>query len=167
MACPKSPTASRVPGAQGCAEGADEGCPFSCLLLFGHAKRSKSGRPKDGPKALALGSCSNTGQRNEEREPRCAGVGSRSDLRRLGDAAVRQAPKRKRPRATGTKTATQRIAGRSGRTWEWPWMAMLWERGRTDRKLLILLWLQVAQGNVPNSQSRVVQALDQDPTYAG
>ena len=28
--------------------------PFSCLLLFGHAKRSRSGSPKGWPKALAL-----------------------------------------------------------------------------------------------------------------
>jgi hypothetical protein len=49
---PKTPTDSRAPGAQGCAEGADEGWPFSWLLLFGHAKRSDSGGPKDRPKAL-------------------------------------------------------------------------------------------------------------------
>src|SRR5690606_33839953 len=54
MACPKTPSASRVPFAHGCAKGADEGWPFSCLLLFGHAKRSRSGRPKGGSKAPAL-----------------------------------------------------------------------------------------------------------------
>jgi hypothetical protein len=45
-ACPKTPTDSREPFAHGCAKGADEGWPFSCLLLFGHAKRSRSGSPK-------------------------------------------------------------------------------------------------------------------------
>jgi hypothetical protein len=54
MACPKTPTDSRVPSAHGCAEGADEGWPFFWLLFFGHSRESDSGRPKDGPKALAL-----------------------------------------------------------------------------------------------------------------
>ena len=77
MHCPRTPADSRGPSAQGCAGGADAGWPFSCLLLLtpgflpsappgppsafapllrrsGHAKRSRSGRPKDGPKALAL-----------------------------------------------------------------------------------------------------------------
>jgi len=76
-ACPKTPTDSREPGAQGCAKGADEGWPSLWLLSLtpgilpsaptgppsafapllrrsGHARESDSGRPKDGPKALAL-----------------------------------------------------------------------------------------------------------------
>ena len=54
MACPKTPTDSREPFAHGCAKGADEGWPFFGLPFFGHAKKGRSGRPKDGPKALAL-----------------------------------------------------------------------------------------------------------------
>jgi len=95
---PKTPTASREPGAQGCAKGADEGCPFSWLLLFGHAKRSKSGRPKDGPKALDLDLAPASGsatQRTQEPKPSPAGVGSRSDLRRLYGAGGRKARRAK------------------------------------------------------------------------
>jgi hypothetical protein len=92
MACPKSPTASRELSAHGCAEGADEGWPFFGLPFFGHAKKGKSGRPKDGPKApdLALAS-SAAAQCSQEQEPSRAGVGSRSDLRGLDGAAGRNA----------------------------------------------------------------------------
>ncbi len=68
MHCPRTPADSRGPSAQGCAGGADAGWPFSCLLLFGHTKRSRSGRPKDGPKALAL----RFQRRSDETEPRQA-----------------------------------------------------------------------------------------------
>jgi hypothetical protein len=54
MHCPRTPAETRGPSAQGCAEGADEGWPFFGLPFFGHAKKGRSGRPKDGPKALAL-----------------------------------------------------------------------------------------------------------------
>jgi len=53
MHCPRTPAETREPGAQGCAKGADEGCPSLWLLSLGHARESDSGRPKDGPKALA------------------------------------------------------------------------------------------------------------------
>jgi len=77
MHCPRTPAETRGPSAQGCAEGADEGWPFFGLPFLtpgilpsapsgppsafapllrrsGHAKKGRSGRPKDGPKALAL-----------------------------------------------------------------------------------------------------------------
>jgi len=91
MHCPRTPAETRGPSAQGCAEGADEGWPFFGLPFLtpgilpsapsgppsafapllrrsGHARKGRSGRPKDGPKALAL----RFKQRSEQANPRRA-----------------------------------------------------------------------------------------------
>jgi hypothetical protein len=53
MRCPRTRGDRSRTRRAGCPEGDWPGCPFSWLLLFGQAKRSDSGRPKGGSKALA------------------------------------------------------------------------------------------------------------------